>query len=479
MPQNELNLPSSRRSSLLLTAKGGYPYKTLLKIKRSITDQIEALTKPYDLVVCLSGDPGICMALEWACLSMRRSWLWLDPANFDGDISRLAALLDCNPAAYFANEIGAIIRFTGSEPDVGNLCIAQSPYGFFVKGSGTTTRSKEYGKIRLTSGTSGESKAIFYDTRTLNIVHHNMQKALEGLSGKALLLTTPLFWAAGTFIIPAMSLGFQVYVSRSISETRRLVANIDSDDLIIFATPNIVSSIVKDKSLSGLLGHYSATFIIAGGPLQVSLAEELSRLSANSQVLVWFGMTEATLPVLMGKYKPSSAIASASATVPYTQFASGYLGSEFSQVEGQNDIYELVIRGKAARARRIGSTGAYGQIRTGDLFRPASISGSMEYIGRRETVINIDGVLVFLEKIEANIASSLRIKRAVVGIRRSKSEILLKVLLERHSPEDKSPLSDARRVVAKIITEAGVPDTAQDVRFGVADITPNGKLKRA
>jgi len=298
---------------------------------------------------------------------------------------------------------------------------------------GSTGTPDDLAYIIYTSGTTGQPKGVMIDGRSLvnYILWASKVYVRDGL-GDFPLYTSISFDLTITSLFTPLITGNRILIYRegNGSVIEKVIADGKAD--IVKATPSHLRALLQQKTTAGPSIRLKR-FIIGGEKLERQLAKDIyERYHGLVELFNEYGPTEATVGCMIHLFDPGDPSLSVPIGIPAANTRI-YLLDRFLQPVGIGIHGEIYISGAGVAKGYLfrPELTAAGFIddpfvpglkmyKTGDIARRRS-DGVIEYIGRRDHQVKINGHRIELAEIETNMMSMDGISGVVVSIRAGKS----------------------------------------------------------
>lgn len=483
--------PAFEQAALRLT--GSQTKTMLLELARWLEEHCE----PGDRVAAISRNRVETVLLEWATYYRGCIWIGIPSREREAaNVERILAdftptLLVLDRSAPYGGSSLDREAFPAQEVEPPS---ALDPVRFRAlrrKGRpqpADTTRfevdDERVQRIRYSSGSTGEPKAVAYMDRTSQaILEMITAEILSKGQEKAVLNALPLAWAAGSLIAPALHLGRKnvILESWNAAELARAVAQEES--VLTFLTPGSLAELVRFSELHGAgWAHGLKRVLVAGSPLPVWTLRRAQALFEGAQFVVTLGQTEASFPITLypAPRDPPGAAPPHEALVPLGALTNAYIESEIGE-DG-----ELRLRGAAVapaiwQPEAGGAEGCFVALpkphSTGDRVR-CDAHKNLHYLGRKTTPWRVHDGLPVPDAIEAVVNDCPGIRRSRVDlIERGEKGVQADITVQ---PEASLPRTErVRRFFEAYRAEACLPNVVLDhIEIAPVPLTLSGKLLR-
>jgi enterobactin synthetase component F len=339
--------------------------------------------------------------------------------------------------------------------------------------------------VIYTSGSTGRPKGVEVTHRNLNNFLYGMQRLLKPTpSDKFLAVTTMIFDIAGLELYLPLTVGAQVVMAggeavRNAPALARLIQR--SGATHVQATPSLWRILLSSPETRLENVHV----MVGGEALSADLATALKRMSAR--VTQFYGPTETTIwSTAYELLDVGAAPPPIGRPIVNTQL---YVLGEDRQPVVTGALGELYIGGAgvakgylnrpeltAERFLENPFTGDHSRMyRTGDLVR-WSEEGELEFVGRADDQVKINGHRIELGEIECALREHLTVAEAAVAAHRNSDHTttLTAYLVPRNG-------SSIEVSALRMALAGRLPNSMMPSRFMLLDmmpLTPNGKLDR-
>ncbi len=423
--------------------------------------------KPGDRVAALSRNAVEVVLLEWAAYRLGCIWIGI-PArertatNVEGILSNFKPrllVLDRN-AAYgdssFPREVGQEIapppgldrsrfRALWREKPPG-----REPHNFEVGREGDREKI-QIQRLRYSSGSTGESKAVAYSNGTSFAILQMIRELIVSKgTEEAVVHALPMTWASGSLIAPALCEGRKTVLLESWDVRKYALSVAQEKSVLTFLTPGLVAELVRFSQIHGAgWAHSLKRVLVAGGPLPVYTLRRASVLFPKVEFLVTLGMTEASFPITLHQAtaddtRPGS---SGPSLVPLGRLTDTY---KKGGSKPNPETNELLIAGGALAAgiwQPSQGPGASGTLEALSLYASGDLvaeiaNGVLHYRGRKSTPWTSDRSVPPPDAIEAVVNECPGVRRCLVDwLQADKDQVVAHVRVQ---PEAGS--LDVRRV---------------------------------
>ncbi|MGX1756540.1 amino acid adenylation domain-containing protein [Streptomyces lydicus] len=359
----------------------------------------------------------------------------------------------------------------GGTADGGTVDPASVAYTIFTSGSTGAPKG-----VQISHG--GIAGRVAWTVRT-----HRL-----GAGDRVLFKTSVGFDAAGWEIFAPLTCGASVVIASQGAErdaAALLKAVADGGVTVLQVVPSVLRLLVEEPSWEGC-GALRLLFS-AGEPLHAELVERV-RVLASPALEVWntYGPTECSIDITAHRVDPAQTTGPVPIGRPLTGMRVLVLGPDGSLVPKgvTGELYAGgigVAQGYAGRpdltAERFvpdpyGRPGAR-LYRTGDLAR-WNTAGLLEYQGRADGQLKVNGVRIEPGEIEAQLTSHPEVRgAAVVGFRTADDALRIGAAVTTRTP---LPQSDLRRFLRTRMPDSHVPSRFR--MFDALPLTANGKVDR-
>ena len=406
------------------------------------------------------------------------------PVELDGPKERIALVLDDASPTILIAEQQMHARFTGSYTLLQPECGDALPDGAGLDPDLSTPEGVAY--VLYTSGSTGRPKGVEITHRNLGNFLHGMQHQLSPTAkDRFLAVTTVTFDIAGLELyLPLMAGARVVMASNEAMHTPRMLARLirNSGATHVQATPSLWR-VLLSSSETRLNGVHA---LVGGEALSAELAARLKSMAAR--VTQFYGPTETTVwstafdlerCAARPRHRlggPFSTPGSTSSAKIASQWSTGAIGELY--IGGAGVAKGYLKRPELTAERFIPDPFAGDgsrMYRTGDLVR-WSDTGLLEFIGRADDQVKINGHRIELGEIESLLLHHPAVAEAAVAAHRN--------------------ADSTTSLAAYLVAESGglieidalrgflagrVPTYMMPSSFMVLDampLTPNGKLDR-
>ena len=340
--------------------------------------------------------------------------------------------------------------------------------------------------IIYTSGTSGTPKGVMIEHSSL--VNYITWAAAEYVKGEKYafpLFTSVSFDLTITSIFTPLITGGKIIIYKD-DEKDILVERIIADNKvdIIKLTPSHLRIINTASSLSGLSKSRIKKMIIGGEALKTKLAKEIyDKWEGNIELFNEYGPTEATVGCMIHTFNPGDNSLAVPIGIPAANtkiylldrflnpvpagvkgelyiggdgVARGYMFEE--EMTAQKFITDPFVPGKK-------------MYKTGDMARRLP-DGTIEYIGRTDQQVKINGYRIELSEIEHQLMQHDSVAGALVTVKSIKND--KQVLCAYYISEQELPESMLRSFLANKLPYYMIP--AHFIRIAHMPLTNNGKI---
>lgn len=153
-------------------------------------------------------------------------------------------------------------------------------------------------RIRYTSGTSGERKAIAYTQKTLESMFKNISELIVQGHEETMVHITPTVWASGSLIAPIFCNGGKnVFVDPwDVRSFAHVVMR--EERVLTFCVPSQVAEMTRFSEEEGAAWSTSLRrVLVAGAPTPAPLMRQAKRILPHVEFFVTLGQTEASFPI--------------------------------------------------------------------------------------------------------------------------------------------------------------------------------------
>lgn len=392
--------------------------------------------QPGDRVAALTQNRVEAVLLEWA--AYRAGCIWLGIPARERDAGNLARLLaDFTPRLLVLERFGpyGAIGFQAHHFPAEEISAPEGiePHRFRVLLRSDREDKVEFRvgvepirRLRYSSGTAGEPKAVAYTDRTLEAMLQMIRdKVLEGRAW-TVVHGLPITWASGSLIAPALCEGGKNVILESWGAERFASEVARDENVLSLLTPGLLAGLTRYSKTSGA-GWVRGLrrVLLAGGPTPVwTMRRARKDFSQGTEFIVTLGQTEASFPitwhpVVEEDFEDREEGRSVLPLGPFTDY--------YQESRVDPDSREILLQGEAvAPARWIpgegDEAGRFGEFpkdrglhRTGD--RAVTEGGVLHYLGRVSDPWGSDASLPAAEALEA-------VVNECPGVRRSRVDSL-------------------------------------------------------
>ncbi len=343
--------------------------------------------------------------------------------------------------------------------------------------------------VIYTSGTTGGPKGVMIEHQSLvNYIYWAAKTYTKGQEASFPFYTSISFDLTITSIFTPLITGNKIVIY---GETDSLVLNQIVDDNkvnIIKLTPSHLR-LFKENNLSKLVAKTNIKrFIIGGEALETQLAKDIYNASKGDiEIYNEYGPTEATVGCMIYRFDPNDN----SVTVPIGTPISNariYLLDEFMKPVPERVYGELYISGDClargylfnedlTNKKFLPSSFINGQrmYKTGDVGRRLP-SGELEFVGRSDQQVKINGYRVELSEIECHLKNFDGISEALAVLKKGKKDNKILCAYYKNSGEKNSLFEEGilRNYLAGLLPHYMIP--AHFIPLSEIPLTKNGKV---
>lgn len=447
-----------------------------------------------DRVAALTSNRIEAVILEWA--AYRAECIWLGIPARERDLGSLQSLLsDFTPRVLMLERFGPYTDLDFQDEEFSAREIPPppgiDPYRFRTLERSslqeTEVRFSVGGqairRLRYSSGSSGDPKAVAYSDRTLSAMLSMIAEAVMGELDWTVVHALPITWASGSLIVPALCRGGKNVILGGWDLDRFVHAVAHEEDVLTLLTPAVLAALTRYSEATGSeWARGLRRVLLAGGPTPVWTMRRAWRLfGRDTEFFVTLGQTEASFPITWHRVSGDDVAEHdrGPALVPLGRFTKYYRDSKVDRSS------EILLVGDAVAAgiwepkqRKFESLAKVEKFhRTGDR---AEVKGRvLHYLGRVTDPWREDYHLPSADAIEAVLNECPGVRRSRVdGLERGQRKVEARVTVQ---PSATSLRSDRLRAFfddQKRSARLGSV-ALKEVSIGEVALTLSGKIKRA
>lgn len=269
--------------------------------------------RPGDRVAALTKNRVEAVLLEWATYRAGCIWLGIPARERDpGSLVRL--LVDFTPRLLVLERFGSYgeIAFqrdafpAQEEPPPPGLGAQEFRALWRTEREGETGEGIEFRvgrqairRLRYTSGSAGEPKAVAYSDRTLATMLEMIAETVLDEQEWTVVHGLPITWASGSLIAPALHCGGRNVILESWDVDRFIRAVAREERVLSLLTPGLLAALTTYSETHGSgWARGLARVVLAGAPTPVWTMRRAWRLFPGStEFFVTLGQTEASFPI--------------------------------------------------------------------------------------------------------------------------------------------------------------------------------------
>ena len=449
-----------------------------------------------DRIAALTLNRIAAVALEWATYRIGGIWIGI-PARVR-DVENFKDILeDFQPALILFEQsvVEALYGDIFSYLDAFECQEIDSPQDFdtsryrVVRLRQETADRVEYlvageavARIRYSSGTSGEPKAIAYTEKTISAIFDNIHELIVRGHEETMIHVVPIVWATGSLIAPTFCNGQKNVFLKDWDVRDFFRAVMKEKSVLTFLVPSQVAEITRFSERSGAAWSKSLRrVLIAGAPTPVSIMRQAKRILPFVEFFITLGQTEASFPITLHRVtdvdlelEPGSR-----PLVPLGPLTEPYKGSTIDPETGELLLVGNAVAGGKWIPPRQGAAGHFEPLarphRTGDVVE-AGDDGMLHYLGR--VAYRPRPGWPTLEAIEAVVNNFDGVKRTCVEKVTGEAEgFVASLTVQLNGPGIEE--SEIREHFEQSRHEANLPSVSLGtVRFGPVPMTLSGKIRR-
>ena len=347
-------------------------------------------------------------------------------------------------------------------------------------------RSDDLAYLIYTSGTTGKPKGVMVEHKSLvNYIYWASKTYLIEGEGDFPLFTSISFdLTISSIFIPLVS-GRKIVIYEK-EENEIIIEKIIADNKVnaIKLTPSHLKILKESLILKGKAQSKIRKIIVGGEQLDSELARTIhKKFNGKVEIFNEYGPTEATVGCMVHKFDPNweKAIVPIGVPIDNTQIyvldkylkpiPTGILGEIYIAGEGLAQGY--LGDGQLTRKRFISNPFANGtrMYKTGDLARRLP-EGILEFKGRSDRQIKINGYRIELAEIESQLLSNKHISEAIVISRKKNNGHLY--LCAYYMSKEKMKVVELKNYLSERLPRYMIPNRL--IRLDSIPLTTNGKV---
>ena len=345
--------------------------------------------------------------------------------------------------------------------------------------------------IIYTSGTTAKPKGVMVEHASLlNYIHWASREYVNGEKSSFPLFTNIAFDLTITSIFTPLATGNSIVIIDDDEQEMAISKVIESAQVnVVKLTPSHLRILKEMKSDAFATNKHIRKFIVGGEAFESDLAKEIhAKFNGEVEIYNEYGPTEATVGCMVHKYDPESSALSVPIGKPISN-TQIYVLDKFLKPVPTNVKGELYISGdglargylfqeQLTRQKFISNPFVQGQrmYKTGDLVKRLP-SGKLEYMGRLDDQVKINGYRVELSEIASCLKEMEEVDDAIV-IKKATNHnqgILVAYYLRDHKVQhDEFEDSTIRNYLVEKLPEYMIP--RYFVRLDRFPLTKNGKV---
>jgi len=153
-------------------------------------------------------------------------------------------------------------------------------------------------RIRYTSGTSGDRKAIAYTQKTLEVMFKNINELIVRGHEETMVHVTPFVWATGSLIAPVFCNGGKNVLVDPWDVRSFAHAVLEEERVLTFCVPSQVAEMTRFSEEVGAAWSKSLRrVLVPGAPTPVPIMRQAKRILPHVDFFMTLGQTEASFPI--------------------------------------------------------------------------------------------------------------------------------------------------------------------------------------
>jgi acyl-CoA synthetase (AMP-forming)/AMP-acid ligase II len=336
------------------------------------------------------------------------------------------------------------------------------------------TDSDAVAQVAFTSGTEGEPKAVLLTHRNLADPIKRLQSVMKLDATVREYVGVPVYHSFGFGRCRAVAAaGGSFYVPPGGFDLRELAEMIDAGEVnSVSAVPSLWRLVLRNKALFSR--HPERVRWIEIGSQAMSAKEKLAlrELFPQARIVQHYGLTEASRTALLDV---------PAASPEALESVGQAIGEVEVEITGEGRIRTRgphVARERLEGGRRVPNIDAQGWFVTND--RGDVRDGRLHFLGRVDDLINIAGVKIYPDAIEAGMRTALGVEGGFCVVRVADSlrgESILVAALRELPISDEHLAATAGECLARAGVEAR--SSVMVTRLGALPATESGKIKRS
>jgi acyl-CoA synthetase (AMP-forming)/AMP-acid ligase II len=339
-------------------------------------------------------------------------------------------------------------------------------------------------RIRYTSGTSGERKAIAYTQHTLAAMFKNISELIVQGHEETMVHITPIVWATGSLIAPVFCNGGKNVFVDPWDVRDFAYAVMEEERSLTFCVPSQVAEMTRFSVEKGAAWSTSLRrVLVAGAPTPVPIMRQAKRILPHVDFFMTLGQTEASFPITWHEVADSDLEAGPGKRplVPLGRLTEPYRDSTVDPETGELLLVGAAVAGGKWIRPRHGAVGRFEPLRrphaTGDVVERDG-DGRLHYVGRKASLPERKLGWPAPDAIEAIVNECAGIHRSRVdGLQRNGDDVVADLMVEPTGLGVEE--SSIREHFERWKSEANLAVVSLGtLRFGEVELTMAGKMKR-
>ncbi len=402
-----------------------------------------------------------------------------------GDDVRLFGLVARNSRDYFhkffdivaAGDAVVSLRAADDEERIATFSIQDimvpEAGGGWTERTGSLPDGGRIAQIAFTSGTQGEAKGVILTQANIASTVQRLRNVMHLDSSIREYVGVPVYHSFGLGRCRVVAaVGGRAYIPENGFDPREIAAMLGAGEInAISAVPTLWRGIIRNPETIGGLGTRVRWIEIGSQPMTTDEKLAMRRLFPNACIIQHYGLTEASrttfLDISTAESEALESVGTPNGDIEVDMTEDGLI-----RIRGSNVAAEVVINGR--RVANVDDNGWFVTKDLGDIQ-----DGRLHFLGRADDMLNLGGLKVSADSIEAEVSSMLGIRGALSVVRISDPDrgdgVLLAVARDCLVADDKI-VEGANAVLKR--TGISASGSIRLMRVEALPRTDTGKVKR-